>query len=186
LAVPKDMPLNSLPRLVYDWSRVLSKPIRKVIIEKTPSNVLRMEWLNKAFPNSRFLGLVKNGYSVCEGINRKGGKDFKRAALHWNAVNKLIVEKSSVVDKYMELKYEDLCDNHNETAKKLAGFLGVETSPLLDSMNSDFNFITINGQISMPLMNLNHKSIARLSPVEIKTIRENAAEMLDYFNYTQL
>ena len=184
LQVRDNRQVNSITRLVYDWSRALSKPIRPMIVEKTPANVLRMEWLKAAFPNSRFIGLVRNGYAVCEGINRKGEKNFDRASRHWNAVNKILLEKSKKNNfEYMELKYEDLCDKPEETAMRLSSFLGIEAQPLLDSMSSDFHFTTVQGYGAMQLSNMNYKSIARLGPSDIETIRNNAAEMLDYFDY---
>ena len=33
-----------------------------------------MRWLQEVFPNSCFIGVVRNGFAVAEGIKRKGEK----------------------------------------------------------------------------------------------------------------
>jgi hypothetical protein len=40
------------PRLLHDWMRDLPAPVHEIIVEKTPANAVRMEWLQKAFPRS--------------------------------------------------------------------------------------------------------------------------------------
>ena len=53
--------LECLPRLLHDWLREFSLPICEIILEKTPAHTARMTWLQKAFPHSYFIGLVRNG-----------------------------------------------------------------------------------------------------------------------------
>jgi hypothetical protein len=88
--LPGEVP-EKRARLVHDWMINLPQPLQQVIVEKTPANTSRARWLQEVFPDSRFIGLVRNGYAVTEGINRKAGQPYARGARHWNAVNKLLL-----------------------------------------------------------------------------------------------
>jgi hypothetical protein len=64
--------LRPVPRLLFDWLEALGTPLSPRILEKTTANAVRMRWLHQAFPRSAFIGVVRNGYAVAEGIRRKG------------------------------------------------------------------------------------------------------------------
>ena len=183
LKVDREWPLNNLPRLVHDWVENMRVPLRENFVEKTPANTVRMLWLDKAFPQSYFIGVVRNGYAVCEGIMRKGGKDAARAATHWNLVNRILIDNSSKVRNFLLIKYEDLTEKPDAVAATVAEFLGVGEGLFLNAMKTSFSFETILGQRTMPIRNLNPQSIRKLKEKDLETIRDNASEMLDYFSY---
>lgn len=183
LRLTEDDSLDRLPRLLHDWMRELAPPVRSLIVEKTTANAVRLRWLRKAFPNSRFVAMVRNGYAVCEGICRKGENDVRRAARHWNRVNRLIQDDSAHLDNVLVLRYEDLVDAPEATAGRLAGFLGIPAASVASAMAGQFDFATVRGEGFQKLENLNDASIARLSPGDIEIIGEEAAEMLEALGY---
>lgn len=172
-----------IPRLVYDWVSSVEQPLKSVFLDKTTLNAVRMRWLQKAFPNSYFIGLVRNGYSVCEGIIRKGRKDATRAAVHWNLVNRIMMEDSQYIRNFMMVRYEDLVTKQEDTAKDIANFLGLSEGKLVETLDSKFNFETLDGKQSQGIKNYDQESIAKLSESQIQVIGENAKEMLTYFGY---
>jgi hypothetical protein len=175
--------LEDLPRLIHDWMRELSNPLKNMIVEKTTANSVRMLWLQAAFPNSRFIGLVRNGYAVIEGIRRKGEKSVERGARHWNIVNKIMLEDSKKLNHYFPLKYENLVDKSEDTIKELADFIGIDNYRLLEAMKHSYGFSTILGDGQQKVNNLNQESIARLSDEDKNKISNIAAEMLEYYDY---
>lgn len=175
--------LENLPRLIHDWMRELNNPLRNKIIEKTTANSVRMLWLQAAFPNSRFIGLVRNGYAVVEGIRRKGEKSIERGAKHWNIVNKIMLEDSKKINHYMPIKYEDLVDKSENTINQLAEFIGIDKNKLIEAMEYSYGFSTILGEGKQKVNNLNQKSIARLSEEDKLVISNTASEMLEYYDY---
>lgn len=172
-----------LPRLVHDWLYVLKFPIKKIIIEKTTANSVRMRWLQNAFPNSYFIGLIRNGYAVTEGIHRKGKKSMSRGARHWNLVNKIMLEDANKIRNFLELRYEDLVEDAEETSNKLGKFLNIDSSMIYEAMKGKFDFQTIKGKDQQSINNMNMKSIDRLSQADIKLIEKEADEMLTYLSY---
>ncbi|MGA7801910.1 MAG: sulfotransferase [Gammaproteobacteria bacterium] len=171
------------PRLLHDWMRDLKLPIKDVILEKSPHNVLRMAWLDKVFPRCQFLCLVRNGFAVSEGIMRKGHKSAERSARHWAQVNRVMLKESVGVKSAMVLRYEDLVDSPEDTARRLANFLNLDHSAIYAAMNNQYSIDTIHKQGVQPIQNTNDKTIARLSVDDIKTIEREAGEMLAHFSY---
>jgi len=185
LALPSEGRERAAPRLVHDWMRALDEPVRELVVEKTPANVLRMEWLQAVFPDCRFVGLVRNGYAVAEGIRRKVGTPVERGARHWDAVNRRMIESSSAVRHYLELRYEDLVEQPDATAQRLARFLGIDADRVGEAMHGQFRFSTVLGTRELALRNLNEESIRRLSGQDLRIIRENAGAMLEHFGYAE-
>lgn len=175
--------VSCVPRLLHDWMREFDLPVREMIVEKTTANAVRMIWLQKAFPNSYFIGMVRNGYAVTEGIMRKGKKSAERGARHWNLVNRLMMEDSVHVERFLEVRYEDLVDTPGPTVSRIAGFLGLPEGDLNSAMKQDFSFTTLDGRDPKPVVNMNARSIASLSVEDISVIRREAAPMLDHFGY---
>lgn len=184
LALGRDEPLSAAPRLLHDWMTNLPRPIGPVIVEKTPANAARAEWLQKVFPNSRFIGLVRNGYAVAEGIRRKAKQPLDSGARHWNAVNRLMRQTSLGLDRYLEMRYEDLASDPAASMIGICDFIGIENEQSrrlanLTESEAQRALTTIFG----PVRNCNPESISRLSNDDISIIRNNAGEMLEYHRY---
>ncbi len=176
-------PLQILPRLVHDWMEELIPPVKNTIVEKTTANAVRMQWLQKAFPNSSFIGMVRNGYAVVEGIRRKGDKSIERGARHWNRVNKIMRDDANKIDNYFQLKYEDLVERSEDKIAKLAGFINLDQECITQAMDKTYGFSTIRGQGRQGVTNFNKESIDRLSKDDRSIIDGLASEMLDYYGY---
>lgn len=183
LRMDADDSISCLPRLIHDWMTALPLSLKNIIIEKTTPNAVRTLWLQKAFPHSYFIGLVRNGYAVTEGIKRKGGKSAERGAKHWNIVNKIMLEDSKNLNNYLELRYEDLVSKPSDTAEKLSKFLGIDKSKVEKAMQKEYRFETIRGEESQKIEDMNKESIDRLDENDKKIIYKYASEMLDIMGY---
>jgi hypothetical protein len=176
-------PLDCVDRVVHDWLGELDTPVREIIVEKTPANAVRMTWLQKAFPRSYFIGLVRNGYAVAEGIKRKGNKPVDRGARHWNLVNRIMMEDAGRIDNFLEVRYEELVEDYAGVAARIAAFLDIDPESLRSQAGIRFNSKTVIGRDDHAMQNFNADSIARLSEEEIRIVSREAKEMLDRFSY---
>lgn len=172
-------------RLLHDWMRELGAPTKPIIVEKTTMNSVRMRWLQRVFPKSVFIGLVRNGFAVSEGIMRKGNKSALRAATHWNLVNSIMLDDAERVDNFLLLRYEDLVMDQDGSAETLAEFLKVPKARLSTAMTARYDFSTVNGSGMQPVVDLNAPAIARLSSEDYGTISRVAAETLNRLGYEQ-
>ncbi len=161
-----------VPRLIHDWMLSMERPFNEIIVEKTTANAVRMTWLQKVFPNSYFIGVVRNAYAVTEGIRRKGKKSVERGAHHWNLVNKIMVNDAKLVDNFITIRYEDVVEKPQESLHNIANFIGLDID--------DFKM-----EMRQHIRNFNSESISRLSKSDIETIQSIAEEMLEYYGYSE-
>ena len=57
-------------RVKKEWGMRLNLK-KSVSLEKSPPNSAKTRWLQAHFENSRFIGIIRDGYAVSEGITRK-------------------------------------------------------------------------------------------------------------------
>ena len=175
--------LDCVPRLLHDWMTELPLPIKEIILEKTTANAVRLTWLQEAFPRSCFIGLVRNGYAVTEGISRKGEKSVERGARHWNLINKIMLQDSENLDNYLQIRYEDLVEEPQNVIEQIAEMISQDSDELNKEIKRQFVLNAVADSSMVNIRNYNDESIARLSHEEIRKIHNEAMEMLDYFGY---
>ncbi len=103
--------------------------------------------------------------------------------IHWNLVNKIMLQDSKNVKNYLELRYEDIVEDARGTSEKLGEFLDIESNMVYEAMKGEFDFQTIIGEDHQPINNMNMASINRLSQEDIQNIEKEANEMLTFLDY---
>jgi hypothetical protein len=153
----------------------------KILLEKLPINAFRLNFLEKSFPNARYIYLTRNGLEVSESIEKsiqKGNwfrnydllkscnienSDKHSGMLEW----KLSIEHSDPFfrkinqNRFIHLSYKDFIDSPSEKLKDVFKFL---------ELNYTENWIN---EIS--------KNIKRKSPEIKKTADENLYLIGGYF-----
>jgi hypothetical protein len=162
---------NYVPRLLFDWLGELTLPLKPMILEKTTANAVRMPWLQRAFPEAAFVGIVRNGFAVVEGIKRKGGKSVARGARHWKCVNEIMLNDAQHVKKFLLVSYEDFVAGPQETLSRIAAFL-------------DIRLVDVNASLKS-IEDMNPQSIGRLDTAEIRIIAQQAGDCLVRMGYAQ-
>jgi len=124
------------------------------IVEKSPKTCFRIPFINKLFPDCKFIFLKRDGRSninsLIEGWKRSekyrrkevknwsfilppGWEDYKErsvediAAFQWAESNKAAMTSLNKIEskrKYI-LKYEDLIENPEKSIKEMANFIGI-------------------------------------------------------------
>lgn len=183
LIINSDKGRDEAARLVFDWLENVSPPLHDYVLEKTPVNFLRMEWLDKMLPNCYFIGLVRDGYAVSEGIRRKSHKSIERAAIQWNRANEALENNKTRVENYMELRYEDLVEKPKDAFVKISEFIGIQPLDIDAAINIDYGLKTVSSEKITGLKNLNENSISRLSVDDIGIINQYAEAMLKKHGY---
>jgi hypothetical protein len=169
-------------RLVYDWINYKKSDSTEFILEKSPPDTLRSRWLQGVFDHCYFIGLVRNGYAVCEGMRRRNGHSLERCARHWNLVNKIMIEDSRFLNRFKLLRYEELTRDPAAAFDSLSDFLGIDKTPFRSIAEKKFVVHNIDGRQSQ-IRDFNASSLSRLSPEDREVITLHAREMLDYFGY---
>jgi LmbE family N-acetylglucosaminyl deacetylase len=160
-----------------DWAPHFSDINSPVKLEKSCPNAGRTRWLQKHFPNSKFIGIVRNGYAVAEGISRKAGHALDLSAQQWARSNQIMLEDFNYLDNALLISYEDLSESPQRVMETIWGFLDMEPP----SVDVDQSY-KIHGKESR-IENMNHKSFVALDDQMIAEIEAAASTVLDYFGY---
>ncbi len=171
-------------RIKREWCMRLDKS-RPVFLEQTPANVARMRWIQRNFENAYFIGIVRNGYAVSEGIVRKAkpihleqGWSIEQAAYQWSRSNEILCEDAKHLDHFIWCKYEDLTENLEKEISKILRFLGISEQ---GNVELDKNWSV--HERDQEIRNLNHESINRLTKEQINVINKVSKKMLLEFGY---
>lgn len=182
---PPLLPVLGFFLLKYDWMKHRLSRNGKYMLEKSPPNTVRIPWLLERFPSSRFIIIIRNGYAVTEGINRRApivpDRDFsvENGSRHWNKANKImyqdldeLVEAGKMSkDDYIVIRYEDFCGDPLRELRRVESMLGLEPAEYVDLEK-------INDR--------NEIQIARLTREDLNTISSEASEMLEKLGYNIL
>ncbi len=182
----KDQGPNPI-RVKKEWAMRLD--LRKpVLLEKSPPNSAKTRWLQAHFENAHFVGIVRNGYAVAEGITRKAdpqhlvdGWPIEKSAYQWKRSNEILQQDAEHLKRFMWVRYEDLAADTVGTLNKITDFISLQS---FGSFEKDRSW-TIHER-DEKVRNMNQESIDRLSPAQIEQINRIAGDMIDAFGYTRL
>lgn len=169
-------------RLAFDWLRQAETPVKRIIVEKSPPDAIRARWLQHAFPDSYFIGIVRSGYAVVEGIRRRQGYPVERCARHWELANRLMLEDSTQLRRFLLVRYEDLFDRLPVMAKAIGQFLGIDAAPLEGVRELELSVHNMDDATTR-LTDYNRRSLANLSAADLAAIDAVAGPMLDRLGY---
>lgn len=177
-------------RVRRDWAPWLDRSC-KVHMDKSISNVTRVDWLESNFDNAYFIGIVRDGYCVSEGIRRKArprgtparevGERYpiQMAGEQWVAANERVLEAAQTVERYMMIKYEDLISDPVGTLTAIWSFLGLAVPP----METVPDGLKINGRTFHLEKNNDAQSLARLSKEDIDQLNPVISDMQQQLGY---
>ncbi len=165
--------------LKRQWGAAMNRPHAPVLLEKSPPNAVRLMWLADRFENPYFVGMLRNGYCVVEGIHRKASQPIDLAARQWVAVNEVMERDFAKLPRTHMVRYEEFAANPAATLRSVAEFVGLDPERF-PSVEGSWKIHERNA----PVGNMNAGSLARLTPEQRETIRSIAGPMLDRFGYT--
>jgi hypothetical protein len=98
--------------------------------EKSPQNVQHLQLLGQAFPNARFVHLIRDGRACAASFHRRWGRRPELTIYRW----KKVVEEGrrqgeSLGERYMELRYEELTRDPERWMRSICEFLGLDFVP---------------------------------------------------------
>ena len=157
-------------KLKQQWSRHYNNINKPILIEKSITNTARILWLNKHFQEASFIGVIRNGYTVAEGIHRRAGHDFDLGARQWAISNQIMLDDLEQVPRKLIILYEDLVQNPTTTLNTISDFIGVKNT--FDKAIKKFK-----------IKNFNPESLSRLSPAAKQKIEREALPLLTKLGY---
>ena len=199
LAVPRDVGLRRLwalepqvfcldessaaridvDRLKRQWGASFNDATRRVLLEKTPTNAARTRWLQAHFSGAVFIGIIRDGRAVAEGIRRKTGHPLDLTARQWARSNEIMLRDFAYLQRSRLVRYEDLSAEPANIVDDLLRF--VDLPPL--SICEPGRVWKIHEQ-EAPIQNMNRRSLESMSADDLRVIDREAGEMLRRLGYT--
>jgi len=155
-----------------------------ILMDKTNTNIMRVQEIKKVFDNTFFLAMVRNPYAHVEGIMRRNEATIEYAANFALKCLRYQKENKENEKNILFISYEDLCDNKNKSVDRIKNFV-----PELGNINSDLEFSAHNFKTKdkMKIQNLNNEKISKLSSNQINEINsyfKQEESLLSYFGYS--
>lgn len=176
-----DGDVDGVRQLKKDWGASMKPRGSPVYLEKSPTNAARIRWLNHNFGNAHFIGIVRNGFAVAEGIRRKAGHRLELGARQWARSNEIMLRDLEAVPRSLLLTYEDFADDPNRELGRISEFLGLE--PVI-RVNAERSW-EVHDAVS-PIRNMNASSFEALSEEDVDVVEREAGEVLRRFGYRPL
>ena len=110
-------------KLKQEWGQYwdLSKSI---LVEKSPSNLLRMRFLQAVFPNAKFIIITRHPIAVSYATQKWSKTPTNQLLRHWLAAHRSMQEDLSSIRNYVLLSYEELVSQPTRVLLILSNFLG--------------------------------------------------------------
>lgn len=100
--------------------------------EKTPQHVQHMGLLAAAYPNAKFIHMIRDGRDSAASFQRRWLRTPELTMYRWKkAVTEGRRQGAKLAGRYLELKYEDLTDNPESCLRAICEFLGVPFEPVI-------------------------------------------------------
>jgi len=176
-------------RIKRHWSLWYPKD-SKNLIEKSIANLARMPYLQEHFRPAYFIYIVRNGYAVSKGIQRKA--NYKRwkspyinksypielCAEQWKVSDEIAQADSTQLDNFLTVTYEDLTEHTSDTLNEITAFLNIPPMPEA-VLNLGWNIHDVDSKIK----NMNRHSMKSISTEDALLIKKVAGNALEKYGY---
>ncbi|MCP4105936.1 MAG: sulfotransferase [Desulfobacteraceae bacterium] len=163
-------------KIMSDWSPWIPPGV-DVLLEKSITHLLRIDWLHRNFPNSYFIGIHRNGYCVAEGILRRGkpkglaadkmdAYPIELAGKQWAEANAILADAVDRLPRLLLFKYEDFVSGPVDILGKIYAFLDL-SQPYMTS--SEKGIVIEKAEFEM--RNMNPASLSRLGKTDFEKLR---------------
>lgn len=98
--------------------------------DKSPINTLHLPFIYAAFPQARYLHVVRDGRDAIASMVERG-RAVEAATRRWEISIRQAraLEPRLNEDQYLEVRYEDLVSRPEDTLKRICSFAGIRFSP---------------------------------------------------------
>ena len=131
-------PTQARATLLREWAPYFENLAAPILVEKSPANILRIKWLQRVFPESVFLVVVRHPIPVSFATKKWSKSSLVELVTHWWVAHERLLGGLRFARKALVIRYEDLVSNPAEGLACLQSLIGVDT-PFTATSLSDKN-----------------------------------------------
>ncbi|MEL7035333.1 MAG: sulfotransferase [Cyanobacteria bacterium J06592_8] len=125
-------------KLFQQWSQYWDLH-KSILLEKSPPNLVRCRFLQKLFPNSKFIIVLRHPVAVSYATKKWSQTQMGSLIQHWLVCHDRFEADRPFLNQVLVLKYEDLIDNSSIILEEVYRFIGVEVIPATQAIRSGVN-----------------------------------------------
>lgn len=148
-------------KLITQWEKFWNKN-KYIYLEKSPVNLIHTRFLQKMFPNSYFIILIRNPIVVSYATMKWKDQSLEQYLKHWILGYNIFKKDSKYLNNFIMIKYEDLCENPYKEISKIEKMLNeelnIDSSQLKRLKNSNYKYLK---QISPNLVYKYEKDVSK-------------------------
>ncbi|MEZ5955775.1 MAG: sulfotransferase [Hyphomonadaceae bacterium] len=158
----RDLPAYAerLPELMSSWECLWAAD-RAVRIEKSPPNLIRARFLQAAFPDARFVFIVRHPLAVARATRKWSHASDEHLFRHWLQGHRIMMEDMSYLRRRCCVRYEDLAADLNGALEQVWALAGVSSLPVHADSFSDHNPTYLNAGADFALDDAEQHLLAR-------------------------
>jgi len=125
-------------RLFNEWKRYwdITKPF---LLEKSPPNLIRTRFIQKMFPNSYFIILIRHPVAVSFATQKWSKTTIYSLIKHWLICHEIFYEDVEYLTNLFVLKYENFVQHPERYLQKIYKFLGIHSYSVVEKISSNIN-----------------------------------------------
>jgi hypothetical protein len=129
---------HSAEMIMQQWGKYFDQA-GEHYIEKSPPNLIRTRFLQKLFPNSRFVVILRHPLAVSYATRKWSGTSIKSLLEHSLLGYEIFMKDMEYLRHVYVLRYEEFVANPQTEVDKIFGFLGLRSSPIKQVVNASAN-----------------------------------------------
>ena len=98
---------------------------REFLLEKSPPNLIRTRFLQRCFPNSHFIVIVRHPIAVSLATLKFVRLRLARLLEHWKVCHELFEADRPFLNNVLVIRYEDLCTRTSEVLMSIKEAVGL-------------------------------------------------------------
>ena len=99
---------------------------KKVLLEKSPPNIVRSRFFQALLPQSRFVFIVRHPISVALATRKWSGATITELLLHWHVAHSIMLKDLEKLPNYVLLRYEDFIVSPQHYLDKICDLMNIE------------------------------------------------------------
>jgi Sulfotransferase family len=115
---------------------------RSLLVEKSPPNLVRTRFLQRLFPNSSFIVVVRNPFVVAMATQKWAASSPVELIRHWIVCHRKFEADRCHLARVRVVRYEDLVQRPDETVCGIYDFLGLRrhaiSAPIRPGLNDEY------------------------------------------------
>lgn len=164
-------------KLFSEWSKHWDMS-RKILLEKSPPNLLKTRFLQEIFPNTKFIMITRHPIAVSYATQKWSKTSIVSLLEHWLICHEIFEADRKHLENVFTLKYKDLVSNPDHTIMNVYNFIGL---PIFT--NTPYYPEPIYDNIDQKYFNLWEKEYTSLSKEEKNRILL-LEKRLNHFSYS--